>query len=63
MKLEADAGRAWPSVGGRGIALDLSPSASLASSHYWGLSQFLAGWEQGISGDRHDRGAAHHPYP
>lgn len=33
MKLQPDAGRAWPSIRRRGIAFDLSSPATLASSH------------------------------
>jgi hypothetical protein len=35
VKLQANAGRTWPGVGGCSIALDLSPAATLASSHNW----------------------------
>jgi hypothetical protein len=36
VKLEPDAGRAWPSVGSRSIAFDLSLSTAFTRSHdYW----------------------------
>lgn len=35
VKLQTNAGRARPCVGGRGIALDLSSPAALTGSHDW----------------------------
>jgi hypothetical protein len=47
MKLQPNAGRAWPSIRRRGIAFDLSSPATFASSHNYNqcFSMHRKTWE------------------